>query len=122
MTRGGETPDARPWFIARLGLFVTCLLVAGVQLAGWLIRSPFSGLGVLAVPLLPIILAYYLVLLMAVVVGIPLAIACFMTRRPSLVAMGAVLVVLSALNTHAMVDWYLKNQARDRELARSHEA
>ena len=86
-----EGQDAR---FVRIVLLALCAVDAGLQLIAWLVKNPFGGLGVLAFPLAsghrvsttwccsrpssP---------------GIPLAIACFMTRRRPMIAIGVALVV-----------------------------
>lgn len=71
---------------------VDALLQVGVL---WL-PSPFAGIGLAGFVLLPVVLAWYLFVLVAILAALPLAYLCL--RRRWLAPLGAVLLVLSALN------------------------
>ena len=101
--------------LARVGLPVLCGVDAALQAFWWLGPNVFAGLGVLAIPLAPIIAAYYGVMLVATGAGLPLAIACFLTRRPATVAMGVVLLVLTAMNVKDIAAWQARSAAQSRE-------
>jgi hypothetical protein len=101
--------------LARVGVPVLCGVDAALQAFWWLEPNVFAGLGVLAVPLAPIIAAYYGVMLVATGAGLPLAIACFFTRRPAPVAFGVVLLVLTAMNVKDIAVWQARSAAQSRE-------
>jgi hypothetical protein len=114
--------EGRRSTVLRFGLLALCAFDAGLQLIAWLARSPFQGIGVVAFPLLQVIGLYYLALLAAIVGGIPLAIACFVTRRRPMIATGVALVVLSAVNALAVYAWYAGLETQRRERTRTEEA
>jgi hypothetical protein len=115
LTKAAPVPDRKAWFFARLGLTGLCAIDAALQAFWWLGPNAFAGLGVLAVPLAPLIAAYYLVMLVATLAGLPLAIACFFTRRPVLMAMGVVVLFLTAMNVQGIAAWQARSAAESRE-------
>ena len=81
-----------------LTLLALCAVDAGMQILALVAPHPFRGIGLLAIPFLPVILAYHASLLVAIFAGIPLAIACFWLRGSARVAIGVALIALTAAN------------------------
>lgn len=108
--------DAR--LLARVGLPALCGVDAALQAFWWLAPNAFAGLGILAIPLAPLVAAYYGVMLLATCAGVPLAIACVLTRRPAGIAMGVVLLVVTAMNVKDIVAWQARSAAESREQQR----
>jgi len=98
-------------------LLVLGALDAVVQVLVVVAPHPFQGIGILGFALLPVILAYYAVLLGAIVAGIPLAIGCFWLGGVSRVVLGTVLVALTVVNTVSVTNFI----TREREASRAEE-
>jgi hypothetical protein len=92
-------------------------LDAAVQVLVVVAPHPFQGIGILGFALLPVILAYYAVLLGAIVAGIPLAIGCFWLGGVNRVVLGTVLVALTVVNAVSVANFII----RDREASRIEE-
>ena len=82
----------------------------GAAFQAWVLwlPSPFAGIGLAGFALLPLILAWYLLLLAAILAGLPLAYLCF--RQRWLAPLGAALLVLSVLNLAQFARWYAAQQ------------
>ncbi|MEO8755702.1 MAG: hypothetical protein ABI624_23815 [Casimicrobiaceae bacterium] len=81
-------------------------LDVGVQGIALLKPHPFAGFGVVAIAIMPIILFYYSALLLAIVAGIPLAIACAWTRNHVALPIGLVAAVLTVVNAQSFIAEY----------------
>ena len=84
--------------------------------------NPFRGIGLLFIPLLPLILAWYAVIWGAIVAGIALAVLCLGARWS--LPIGAVLIGLSATNIVSIIRAYSAHQAdseRSAEQVREYE-
>jgi hypothetical protein len=82
---------------------VLCALDAAAQVLALVYPHPFQGFGVVAFALLPVIIAYYAFLLLAVVAGIPLAIACFWRGQGIRIAIGVALLALTGANMASVI-------------------
>src|SRR6478735_2221840 len=82
-------------------------LDAAVQVLVVVAPHPFQGIGILGFALLPVILAYYAVLLGAIVAGVPLAIGCFWLGGVSRVVLGTVLVALTVVNAVSVANFII---------------
>ena len=115
LTTVAPVPKGKAWLLARIGLAGLCALDAALQAFWWLRPGALSGLGVLAIPLAPIVALYYIVMLVATGAGIPLAIVCFFTKRPALIVVGVALLFLTAMNVKGIAAWQATSAAESRE-------
>ncbi len=99
--RSRTNPSAVP-------LAILAGLGAALQASVLWLPAPFAGIGLSGFALLPLIMAWYLFLLAAILAGLPLAYLCF--RQRWLAPLGAALLVLSVLNLLQFARWYAAQQ------------
>jgi hypothetical protein len=85
---------------------VLCAVTAILQLVALFCPSPFRGLGVLVIPMAPVILAWYGELLVAIDNGVPLAWVALGQGTPAFRAIALTLAVLSAANVVQTARWF----------------
>ena len=96
-------------------LVVLAGLDSVVQAFALWLPPPFSGIGLVGFALLPVVLVWYLILIVVILAAIPIAYLCF--RKLLLAPLGIALLVLSTLNLLQAGRWYTAQQPTKAEAA-----